>query len=508
MSPLLACLLLATLSPVAISQMCTVSTVAGPVVSASGYTEGVGTVARFSSPRGLVVDGGGYELFVADSANNRVRAVVIATGSTRLLSGSGTAASTDGTGAGAAHNLPFALALSSSGQLYVTDRGAGRIRRVTASTGVVVTVAGTGTLSRVDGTGTTTATFSAPSGLSLDEPNSVLYISDCISSSTLGCLLRRLNLTNGLVVTLAGQSVTAAYQDGLGASVKFQANMYSPHLVGTQLYLTDSASNRMRIMNVSNNQVYTVAGSGSAADASGVGLAAGFAGVDGIVANASGWLFVIELNGGTLRRVNNKTYAVTTLAFTGATGFLDGACATATINSPQHIALDRLTGNLFITDTANHNIRAVISMPASGTATPSQSPTFSPTRSPSPSPSPAPCFAPPGSYCLGGSTLTLCPAGTFSQDSGATQCQPCLQGHFCPPGTTSSARVNCGRGKWCPAGAAAPSTCPTQAAPTPYASWAVHPLQVQGPAFLVETAACLNHCFWNYTSGDGMLSTC
>ena len=33
-------------------------------------------------------------------------------------------------------------------------------------------------------------------------------------------------------------------------------------------------------------------------------------------------------------------------------------------------------------------------------------------------------------------------------------------------------------------------------------------LQAQGPAFLVETASCLNHCFWNFTSGDGLLSRC
>ena len=31
---------------------------------------------------------------------------------------------------------------------------------------------------------------------------------------------------------------------------------------------------------------------------------------------------------------------------------------------------------------------------------------------------------------------------------------------------------------------------------------------VQGPAFLVETAGCANHCFWNFTSGDGVLSKC
>ena len=50
----------------------------------------------------------------------------------------------------------------------------------------------------------------------------------------------------------------------------------------------------------------------------------------------------------------------------------------------------------------------------------------------------------------------------------------------------------------------APTPCPYQVPPT--GGWGA--LQVQGPAFLVETARCLNHCFWNFTSGDGMLSKC
>lgn len=489
------------------SQTCTVSTVAGPLVSTAGYTEAIGTNARFSSPRGIVVNSAVNELYVADSMNHRVRAVVISSGSTRVLTGSGTAASTDGLGISASHNAPFALALSSSGLLYVTDRAAGKIRRVTVSSTSVVTIGGTGTLSRVDGVGTTTATFSAPSGLALDEPGNLLYISDCISSSTLGALLRRLDLSTGQVTTIAGQSVTAAYLDGVGTNAKFQANMYSPLLVSPLLYLTDSASNRMRVFNTMSLAVTTVAGNGVSTDVSGVGLAAGFNGIDGIVGNSSGWFFVIELNGGTLRRVNNNTFAVDKLAFTGGVGNIDGACATATINSPQFITLDSLSGNLYMTDTANHNIRAVVTMPPSNSPTSTPSATLSPTRTPSASPSPPPCVAPAGSFCSGG-VLSQCPSGTFSSASGATFCQACLDGHYCPIGTSLGARNNCGRGKWCPSGSSSPNPCPIQIVPPPYVSWTQHPLQVQGPAFLVETAACLNQCFWNFTSGDGKLSTC
>ena len=133
----------------------------------------------------------------------------------------------------------------------------------------------------------------------------------------------------------------------------------------------------------------------------------------------------------------------------------------------------------------------------------------------------APVLCPAGSYCplssinatlcpkgsysnAGASNCILCPAGTFISATGSTYCQQCPGGHFCPAGTSSWARLNCGRGNYCPDGSGAPTPCPFQVPPT--GGWGA--LQVQGPAFLVETARCLNHCFWNFTSGDGMLSKC
>lgn len=62
----------------------------------------------------------------------------------------------------------------------------------------------------------------------------------------------------------------------------------------------------------------------------------------------------------------------------------------------------------------------------------------------------------------------------------------------------------CGRGHFCPEDSYVPTPCPFQAPPG--GGWGA--LQAQGPAFLVDTATCRNHCFWNYTSGDGRLSKC
>ena len=112
-------------------------------------------------------------------------------------------------------------------------------------------------------------------------------------------------------------------------------------------------------------------------------------------------------------------------------------------------------------------------------------------------------LCPEGSFSVA-SNCTLCPFGTYASSRGSTACSPCPGGHYCPTGTSSWAYLNCGRGNYCPDGSGAPSPCPYQV--PPIGGWGA--LQVQGPAFLVETAHCLNHCFWNFTSGDGMLSKC
>jgi hypothetical protein len=110
-----------------------------------------------------------------------------------------------------------------------------------------------------------------------------------------------------------------------------------------------------------------------------------------------------------------------------------------------------------------------------------------------------------GSFSAGGATsCTSCAAGTFAKRPGAAACQACPGGHFCPAGTASWARLNCGRGNYCPDGSAAPLPCPLQVPPA--GGWGA--LRAQGPAFLVETAHCRDHCFWNASSGDGRLSKC
>ncbi len=106
---------------------------------------GVASAAVLDSPRGLAIDGAG-NLYIADTRNHRVRVVAAGSGIIRTVAGTGAAGfSGDGGAAIAARlSLPTALAVDSVGNLYLADSGNQRIRRVVLATGVISTVAGSG----------------------------------------------------------------------------------------------------------------------------------------------------------------------------------------------------------------------------------------------------------------------------------------------------------------------------------------------------------------------------
>ena len=139
----------------------------------SGYVDGQTTLAKFNTPRGFKFGNAGT--FIVDSGNHCIR-LLGATVST--FAGACTQSGyVDGTGTNAKFNSPRDLAIDSNDNFFVTDSGGNCIRKVT-SAGVVTTIAGQcGTAAAsVDGSGTS-AKFSAPWGIALDNDNN-LYVSE------------------------------------------------------------------------------------------------------------------------------------------------------------------------------------------------------------------------------------------------------------------------------------------------------------------------------------------
>jgi hypothetical protein len=116
-----------------------VSTFAG---GASGFTDGTGILAKFSSISGLTIDAQG-NLYVADAGNNAIRKVS-PSGIVTTIAGNGTAGLSNGNGTAATFSNPVAIAVDGSGTLYVDDKGNNVVRKITSS-GVVTTYAGSGT---------------------------------------------------------------------------------------------------------------------------------------------------------------------------------------------------------------------------------------------------------------------------------------------------------------------------------------------------------------------------
>lgn len=185
-----------------------VSTVAGS--GTAGYVNATGTNAQFAFPVGLVLDGA-KNIYVAEFNNHVVRKITPA-GEVTTLAGDGTPGYADGTGSAAKFYNPSGIDIDPLGNLYVSEIGNNRIRKVTP-TGVVTTVAGDGTFGYTNGP-RLFAQFAAPRDVAVDSDGNI-YVTDGSNN------VIRMIPPNGNVITLAG-SGTAGLANGPGSTAMFK----------------------------------------------------------------------------------------------------------------------------------------------------------------------------------------------------------------------------------------------------------------------------------------------
>jgi sugar lactone lactonase YvrE len=150
-----------------------VSTLAGSA-GVTGSTNATGTAASFSSPGGVALDSSG-NVYVADMGNNLIRKITPG-GVVMTLAGSGAATFADGTGTAASFNYPEGIAVDSSGNVYVADTSNNMIRKIT-SVGVVTTLAGSAGVTGATNGPACQALFYAPTAVAVDSSGTV-YVTD------------------------------------------------------------------------------------------------------------------------------------------------------------------------------------------------------------------------------------------------------------------------------------------------------------------------------------------
>ncbi len=182
-------------------------TIAGSGGSGFDGDDRQATQAALNAPTAVAAARNG-DLYIADTANNRIRVVLYATGVIRTVAGDGAPGEADAIGDGgpatAAHLLrPGGIAVAANGDLYIADTGHNRIRKVAAATGIITTIAGDGVAgaSGDEGPGLR-ARFAAPMGLALVPAGRglLLYIADSLNGRV------RVLRPDGTVTTLGGST--------------------------------------------------------------------------------------------------------------------------------------------------------------------------------------------------------------------------------------------------------------------------------------------------------------
>ena len=340
----------------------TIDLVAGTYTAGFSGDGGAATAAQLNQPRGITVDGAS-NIIVADTGNGRVRKVTAATGLIDTIAGNGTAAygGDGGPPTAASFSTITGVTTDTLGNFYVADTDNHCIRYVNLSTNTVQTIAGIPTQSGYNGDGSfaTYALLSSPSHVVFDRSSGYVYFADDGNRR-----IRYVDPATGIIFTYTGNGSPATAGDGGPARKGVFASMNSAAAVGQVVYIADAVANRIRSVNLATNQLATVVGTG----------AAGFAGDDGLataalvsspttvaVDPAGTALYFTDTENQRVRRVDTATGIITTVAGNGVAGYGgDGdAAVLASLNYPRALGIDRSGTILYVGDSSNYRVRRV-----------------------------------------------------------------------------------------------------------------------------------------------------
>lgn len=363
----------------------------------TGRDDGVGSEARFDGPGGLALDEAAGVLYVADTFNDTLRAIDLATASVSTLAGAaGVGGAVDGPVASARLSAPQGLALVErtlvfggfDGAARAVELDEGRVRTLVsglagtfaslaalpgeravlwmdlgdsllridldaAADFAVTHVAGPrAPFGFVDGTGED-ARFVRPTAVAVDEEAGVAYVSDLENHA-----IRVVDVEARTVGTLVGGPTREGDRDGTldEARLSSPAGLALDRAAGV-LYVADLGNQKIRAVDLHLGEVRTLAGSGSRGGQDGDDAEASFAD-PWELALGRGVLFVADSGGATVRQVSLDDGSVSTLAGSyGEDGHTDGVGAAARLRVPAGLASDG--ERLFVADYGAHTLRSI-----------------------------------------------------------------------------------------------------------------------------------------------------
>ncbi len=316
--------------------------------------EGIAATSTFLSPNGIAIDSTG-NLYVSDGNHKTIRkirtdrtVVTVAGNGVQGFSGDG------GPATSASINFATGLAVDLSGNLYIADKDAHRIRKVTTD-GIIQTIAGTGQNGYSgDGGLAVNAVLSQPNGLFPDTAGN-LYFADMNAN-----VVRKIS-TDGKIATVIGTGAYGFSGDGgqaLNATFRSIFDIFMDNAGNS--YVTDTFNSRVRKID-SSGTITTIAGNG-AGNSFGDGGPATSAGLNrpgGVAFDPDGNMYIGDTLNNKIRKVTTAG-TISTIAGTGVAGFSgdNGPAVNAMLDEPRGVAGDS-TGNVYVSDYRNNRIRKI-----------------------------------------------------------------------------------------------------------------------------------------------------
>jgi uncharacterized protein (TIGR03437 family) len=349
-----------------------VSTVAGNDLYRVVSTTSSPTSTYLYGPQGIAIGTIAGDLLIAESRGNAIRDIsitnVVAKEAGLSLVGGYTA--NGATGANTLLNSPYGVAKGSDGTIYYADTANSVVRAISPIDGTVTTIAGTAGVTGYNSgiVPANTALLNQPRAVLVDSSNNI-YISDTGNSSIqkitgYAAAQNGMPATPGSMQSIAGTGTAGFSGDGALATAAQINAPYGLAFYGNSLYFADQGNHRIRMI-APNGNIMTVAGTGSAAAPGpdgGQALATNIPSPFGIAFDSGGNLYYSENQYHTVRSIS-KAGVVTTIAGTsGVPGFEgDGGLAPeALLSFPAGIAVNPINNYLYIADSGNDRVRAVI----------------------------------------------------------------------------------------------------------------------------------------------------
>jgi large repetitive protein len=355
--------------------------VAGVYRSWTSTLDGVpATSANLDQPSSIALDGAG-NMYIADSAHNKIRMVCFSSSSATIsgtscsgagiittIAGTGDAGySGDGSVASASNvtlNGPSGVGLDGAGNLYIADTGNNVVREISAITGLINTVAGNGAAGFQGDSqlaSASTVELNSPQGVTADAAGN-LYIADTSNQR-----IRRVDAVTGIITTAVGNGDPSGLGDGKGTysgdlGPAIDAGLSLPYAVAFDIYgnmlIPDSANHRIRAVAAvngvltPNSIISTLAGTGTPGSGCQNGQTDQQAlnTPSGIAVDAASNLYISDTQNSCIRKVNSTTNTMTTIAVNNASAIsLNGTLDAAQVYAPIGIVVDG-SGNVYYAD--------------------------------------------------------------------------------------------------------------------------------------------------------------